>query len=167
MRVLGALVLSMAAAAVTPFLSTRGTAPATSAQTREWPHEFRGRSLTPVAMTDDDRRFLADFPGATARFTDGEHDIVLRWVETPTRKLHPAEDCYRGWGYELSQSRIHDDADGTRWRCFDARRDGRKREVCEQLRDLEGTHFTDVSSWYWSATLHRTTGPWLVTTVSR
>jgi hypothetical protein len=166
-KVLGALLTSMAAAALAPFLSPRDVSTTTATQPREWPHEFRGRPLRPVPLTGDDRRFLADFPGAAARFTDGEYDIVLRWVEQPTRRLHPAEDCYRGWGYELSQSRVHDDEDGTRWRCFDARKGGNEREVCEQLRDLEGTHFTDVSSWYWSATMRRTLGPWLVTTVAR
>jgi hypothetical protein len=167
MKVAGALLLSMAAAALTPMLDRRDAAPTAPSQSREWPHEFRGRPLVRVPMNEDERRFLADFPGIVARFSDGEHDIIMRWVDRPTRKLHPAEDCYRGWGYELSQSRIHDDADGTLWRCFTARKDGRAREVCEQLRDLEGTHFTDVSSWYWAATLRQTTGPWLVTTVSR
>ena len=166
MKFAGTLLISMAVAALTPLLASRETrtAPASSPA---WPHEFRGRPLIEMPMTADERRFLADFPGTVARFSDGEHDIIMRWVHQPTRRLHPAEDCYRGWGYELSQSRIHNDGDGSQWRCFTARMGGRDREVCEQMRDLEGTHFTDVSSWYWSATLRKTTGPWLVTTVSK
>ena len=167
MKLAGALLLSMAAAAITPLLARHDNPRAVLAPLREWPHEFRGRPLIEIPMNEDERRFLADFPGAVARFSDGENDILMRWVHLPTRRLHPAEDCYRGWGYEVSQSRIHNDRDGTQWRCFTARIGGKEREVCEQLRDLEGTHFTDVSSWFWSATLHETTGPWLVTTVSR
>jgi hypothetical protein len=167
MKRMGLLLLSMAAAALAPLIAKHDVLPADDARVREWPHEFRGHPLVRVPLDDDEQRFLKDFPGAVARFSDGEHDIIMRWVDQPTRRLHPAEDCYRGWGYELSESKIRADGDGTQWRCFTARNGGRERSVCEQLRDLEGAHFTDVSSWYWSATLGRTTGPWLVTTVSR
>jgi hypothetical protein len=119
-----------------------------------------------VPLADSERRFLAGFPGDVARFTDGERDLILRWVTQPTRRLHPADDCYRAWGYDVSPPTIRADRDGVRWRCFAARKNGRGRRVCEQVRDAEGAHWTDVSSWYWAATLDRTTGPWLVTTVS-
>ena len=161
------LLVSMAAAALTPLFAGHEVQPSAHAQAREWPHEFRGHPLIRVPLNLDEQRFLEDFPGAVARFTDGEHDILMRWVDRPTRRLHPAEDCYRGWGYEVAESKIRADDDGTQWRCFTARSGTRERTVCEQLRDLEGAHFTDVSSWYWSATLGRTTGPWLVTTISR
>jgi len=161
------LFVSMTAAALTPLFASDEVARFTSAQAREWPHEFRGRPLSDVPLDEKERRLLEDFPGAVARFSDGEHDILLRWVDQPTRRLHPAEDCYRGWGYEVSESKIRNDGDGTQWRCFTARLGNDERTVCEQLRDLEGAHFTDVSSWYWSATLGRTAGPWLVTTISR
>lgn len=167
MNTLRTLMLSMIVAALTPFLATSERTHQESRETLEWPHEFRGRPLTRVDLNEDERRFLADFPGSVARFTDGEYDIIMRWVREPTRRLHPAEDCYRGWGYEVSQSRIHNDGDGTRWRCFKARLGDQEREVCEHMRDLEGQHFTDVSAWYWSATLHETGGPWLVTTIAR
>lgn len=167
MKHVAMLLLSMTVAALTPLFAAREVARTADAQVREWPHEFRGHPLVRVPLSHDEQRFLTDFPGAVARFSDGEHDIIMRWVDQPTRRLHPAEDCYRGWGYELSESKIHADGDGTQWRCFTARSGARERRVCEQLRDLEGAHFTDVSSWYWSATLGRTTGPWLVTTISR
>lgn len=166
MKTVGTLMLSMIAAALTPLLASE-RAHSESGAPLEWPHEFRGRPLMRVEFNDDARRFLANFPGSVARFTDGEYDIIMRWVHEPTRRLHPAEDCYRGWGYEVAQSRIHNDGDGTRWRCFKAKLGAQEREVCEQMRDLEGQHFTDVSAWYWSATLHETDGPWLVTTISR
>ncbi len=132
-----------------------------------WPHEFQGRPLTQLPLDAEEQRFLSGFPGAVARFTDGQRDVVLRWVTRPTRLLHPAEDCYRGIGYEVSEARIHSDRNGARWRCFEARREGSARSVCEQLRDLEGALWTDVSSWYWAATLQQTQGPWLVTSISQ
>jgi hypothetical protein len=99
--------------------------------------------------------------------TDGERDFVMRWVTQPTRRLHPAEDCYRAWDYATSTPRIRADRNGARWRCFDERHDGGDtNEICEQLRDTEGAHWTDVSAWYRAATLHRTAGPWLVITVA-
>jgi hypothetical protein len=101
-----------------------------------------------------------------ARFTDGERDIVMRWVTQPTRRLHPAEDCYRGLGYTVDTSRIVTDADRARWRCFKASRKQDAREVCEQLQDQEGGRWTDVSAWYWAALLQQSNGPWLVTTAS-
>jgi len=131
-----------------------------------WPREFQGRPLTRVPLTEAEHRFLSGFPGDVARFTDGERDIILRWVTQPTRRLHPADDCYRAWGFSVSESKIHADRDGVRWRCFGAGKNGARREVCEQVRDAEGAHWSDISSWYWAATLDRTTGPWLVTTVS-
>jgi len=167
MKRLALLLLSMTAASLTPLFAARDVGHIANVQVREWPHEFLGHPLIRVPLNHDEQRFLDDFPGAVARFSDGEHDIIMRWVDQPTRRLHPAEDCYRGWGYEVSESKIRRDGDGTQWRCFTARTGARERSVCEQVRDLEGTHFTDVSSWYWAATLGRTTGPWLVTTISR
>lgn len=159
------LLLCAALAALTPMLA-RAPRAATSAPPA-WPAQFEGRPLRRLEMTADERRMLAGFPGDVARFTDGERDIVLRWVTQPTRQLHPAEDCYRGFGFTTAAARIEADRDGVRWRCFTASKDGATREICEQLRDADGAHWTDVSAWYWDATLERTHGPWLVTTVTR
>jgi len=156
-------------AALIPFaVDVLGGAPraAAAGALPPWPREFQGRPLTPVPLAESERRFLAGFPGGVARFTDGERDVLLRWVTQPTRRLHPADDCYRAWGFTVGPPVIRADRDGVRWRCFTARKDGAQREVCEQVRDAEGTHWTDMSSWYWAATLDRTAGPWLVTTLS-
>src|SRR4029077_21235103 len=91
------LLVSMAGAALTPLFAGHEFRPSAHAQAREWPHEFRGHPLVRVPLNLDEQRFLEDFPGVVARFTDGEHDILMRWVDRPTRRLHPAEDCYRGW----------------------------------------------------------------------
>jgi hypothetical protein len=161
------LYVTMALAAAAPwFVTQRSPQTAEASTARAWPHEFEGRPLAPVPLTAEESRFLGDFPGAVARFTDGRRDILMRRVSLPTRKLHPAGDCYRGWGFEVGAARIHTDRDGGLWRCFTASRDGATRKVCEQIRDAEGRSFTDVSSWYWSASLGRTRAPWLVVTVA-
>ena len=131
-----------------------------------WPSHFQGRMLSELPLSARESEFLSGFPGAVARFTDGERDIVMRWVTQPTRRLHPAEDCYRGLGYSVSTPRIVADNDGGRWRCFAATRKDAAHEVCEQLQDLEGRRWTDVSAWYWAAVLERSRGPWLVTTAA-
>jgi hypothetical protein len=167
MRLPRALLLSALLAALVPLLANPAAGVRTVA-TPPWPHEFQGRPLTPLELSADERRLLADFPGAVARFTDGERELVMRWVTRATRQLHPAEDCYRAWGYTTTPARIRADRDGVRWRCFDARKGelGSTREICEEIRDPEGGHWTDVSAWYWAATLRRTAGPWLATTVA-
>lgn len=159
------LLLACACAAIAPVFS--GDQQHIAAETvPRWPTHFQGRMLHELPMNERERNVLAGFPGAVSRFTDGERDIVMRWVTQPTRRLHPAEDCYRGLGFETSQSHIVSDGDGTQWRCFTASRDGEHRQVCEQLQDSEGGRWTDVSAWYWAAALKRSEGPWLVTTVA-
>jgi hypothetical protein len=162
------LVCAALLAALTPFAggSSGVAGDVIPATLPPWPHELQGRALTRVPLAESERRFLAGFPGDVARFTDGERDVILRWVTQATRRLHPADDCYRAWGYAVSTPTIRADRDGVRWRCFTARKDGRERRVCEHVRDTEGAHWSDVSSWYWAATLDRSPGPWLVTTVS-
>ena len=161
------LLASMVLAAIAPlFAAHHGRAHPAAMALPAWPHEFEGRPLIPVALTAEQKKFLGDFPGAAARFSDGERDILLRWVAQPTRRLHPAEDCYRGWGFAVAASRIRADRDGRRWRCFEVTREGVTRQVCEQISDAEGANYTDVSSWYWDATLQRTQAPWLVVTVA-
>jgi hypothetical protein len=162
------LILAMALATVTPLLGRQPTADAHPyVVLPAWPHEYQGEPLRRVAMSEEELRLLTEFPGTVAHFTDGRRDILMRWVTQATRRLHPAEDCYRAWGFDVAPPRIQPDRDGSRWRCFVATRNGVRREVCEQIRDAEGVYFSDVSAWYWSAMLDRSHGPWLVTTVAR
>jgi hypothetical protein len=131
-----------------------------------WPTHFQGRMLQELELTSHERAFASDFPGTVARFTDGERDIVMRWVSQPTRRLHPAEDCYRALGYAIASARIIEDAQHSRWRCFHVSHQQDRREVCEQLQDQDGAYWTDTSAWYWAALFRRSSGPWLVTTVA-
>ena len=170
MNQLGGLSLAIALAACCPLLAPRIQGESREHAVPAWPHEFDGKPLVSVNLGEDERRLLGSFPGAVARFSDGERELLMRWVTQPTRRLHPAEDCYRGWGFEVSQSRVRADRDGSRWRCFTATRvhsaENQAREVCEQIRDREGGFFTDVSSWYWAATMGRSVGPWLSVSVA-
>jgi hypothetical protein len=165
--VLYALVAACVFAALAPALSRNESDSRTTLDVQpRWPTHFQGRMLTELPLSAREQTFLDGFPGAVARFTDGERDIVMRWVTQPTRRLHPAEDCYRGLGFAVSAARIVTDNDGARWRCFGATRTDAAHEVCEQLQDLEGQRWTDVSAWYWAAVLERSRGPWLVTTAA-
>ena len=153
-----------AASALLP-APARGAVVATSF---EWPHDWDGRPLRPLALSAVEHRFAERFPGAIARMTDGEQTLVMRQVNAPTRMLHPAADCYRALGWRIQQTRLESDAAGRRWRCFvgvDA--DGRKLRVCERIVDAQGVAFTDTSAWYWAAASGESAGPWQAVTLAR
>ncbi len=133
----------------------------------EWPTEWQGRALRPMALSAVEQRFAARFPGRIARLTDGEQVLVWRAVRAPTRMLHPATDCYRGLGYRIAQARLEADATQQLWRCFVAERDGQKLRVCERIVDAQGRVFTDASSWFWAAQLGQSMGPWQAITTAR
>jgi hypothetical protein len=143
-------------------------APAGAARGAEWPTEWDGRALRPLASGEVEQRFAARFPGAMARLTDGERQFVMREVREPTRMLHPATDCYRASGFRIDGARLEVDARQRRWRCFDATRGGERLRVCERIVGADGEAFTDSSSWFWAALLGRSRGPWqAVTTAER
>jgi hypothetical protein len=136
-------------------------APATVASFQEWPSQWDGVPLRPMALGAVEQRFADRFPGAIARLTDGRQTLVLRRVDAPTRMLHPAADCYRALGYRIADTRLERDAERRLWRCFDTEgHDGQKLRVCERIVDAQGTAFTDTSDWYWAAATGRSTGPW-------
>ena len=76
-----------------------------------------------------------------------------RWT-APTRMLHPAADCYRGWAGASAGSGWN----STTQAAAVALLRGRTRRrapvrVCERIVDAEGRGFTDTSAWYWAALL--------------
>ena len=143
-------------------------APMAIAPFHEWPSEWDGVRLRPLALGEVEQRFADRFPGAIARMTDGERMFVLRQVNTPTRMLHPAADCYRALGFRIAQVRLERDAEARLWRCFDAERRGTsKLRVCERIVDAEGRAFTDTSAWYWSAVGGQSQRPWQAVTLAR
>ena len=114
------MVLLLALAAALPLLAPTASRADGTARHVEWPTQWDGRALRPLAMSEVEQRFAARFPGAIARFSDGERVIVLRRVEQPTRMLHPAADCFRGLGYRIERAGLERDAQQRLWRCFDA-----------------------------------------------
>jgi hypothetical protein len=129
----------------------------------EWPTHFRDRPLTQLPLGALEERFARRFPGAIARFSDGERLLVMRHVTRPTRQLHPAEDCFRALGYRLERPVPMVDASGDQWRCFVAEREGNRVRVCERIHDSGANAWTDTSAWFWAAQYGG--GPWWAITV--
>lgn len=148
--------LSCALAAAAPALPRPGPAPQKHVFPG-WPRSFQGQALRELSLTPLEERFASGFPGRIARFTDGRREIVLRWVDAPTRLLHPAADCFRGAGHEVGEPRLHRDAEGRLWSEFRA---GPYR-VRERIEGPAGS-WTDPGAWSWSAG----EGPWWAWTVT-
>ena len=77
-----------AIAALMPFVSARFETPATGAAAVTfpgWPSIFEGKTLTPLPLSATEKKFATGFPGRIARFSDGEHEIIIRWVTEATR----------------------------------------------------------------------------------
>ena len=137
-----------------------------SASFSKWPETFAGRELERVPLSEREKFFKRGFPGDIARFSDGRREIVMRWVKAPTRKLHPASDCFRAIGYKIKHLPHQTDLKGIAWGCFQATRLTESLRVCEKIFDESGTSWTDPSSWFWAAILKKTQGPWWAITVA-
>ncbi len=133
---------------------------------QEWPTEFEGKPLSPLPMTEKERGFNQDFPGKIGRFTDGSREILIRYIERPSRKVHASADCLRGSGYNVEPRPISRDQNGQLWGCVLAEQDGMKYKVCERMYDESGNSWYDVSSWFWSVLLKNSQGPWWAITVA-
>lgn len=153
-----AVALAIAAGAI-PLLPD--AAPQRTTGQPSWPVAFEGRRLTRLPPAPEDRFLARQFPGDVARFSDGRRQIVLRRVAAATRTLHPASDCFRAIGYSVAPAAMRLAPDGRPASCFTAARDGKVLLACEQIRDASGAEsWPDISSWYWSALLGRSQGPW-------
>jgi hypothetical protein len=86
--------------------------------------------------------------------------LVLRFVWRATRRLHPAEDCFRGAGYRITPLPIRVDERGREWSGFVGEKNGRILTVRQCVISAPGedlsraeTYTTrswpDVSNWYW------------------
>lgn len=154
-----AFALAALAAACAPMVSARrqpGPLPTAVA----WPSRFEGRRVTVLPPAPEDALLAGRFPGRTARFSDGRRQIVLRRLDAATRRLHPARDCFRATGHAIAPAPTRVSSDGRAASCFAAARGGRTLLVCEHVRDARGRSWPDISSWYWSALLGTSNGPW-------
>jgi len=143
------------------------SADADTARSRASSTAFPGWAAGPVSPDWEklkpsarDARFSKDFPGETGIFSDGVTTYVIRWLDHPTRRLHPASDCLRALGYEITPRPLREKSDTTLWSTCEATRDGATVRVYERLLGADGRSWTDVSTWFWHASLGRAAGPW-------
>jgi len=158
-------IIACLAAGFSPLLPTSERAPQ-KFDFPGWPDHFEGRALTLLPLTDRETRFEKDYPGRIGRFSDGEREVVLRFVAEKTRQLHPSAECFKAIGYEVAFKPMWIDKESIRWGCFNARRGNEELWVYERIHDDTGNSWTDVSAWYWSATLRNTEGPWWAVTIA-
>lgn len=153
-------------AAAAPFLHRQG---ADQARVQPafpgWPDTFAGAPLHELPLSVRERQLLKGFPGRIGRFAGTRSELVIRWVTSETRMLHPASDCYRAMGYTVKPLPLYVDSGGRRWGAFKATRAGQGVYVREQIADVAGQCFSDVSAWYWSALMGKSEGPWWAFTV--
>jgi hypothetical protein len=152
--------VAVALAALAPLIKRTGSDRGVAATFPGWPTHLDGIALTSMPLTPREDLFVRGFPGRVGRFTDGQREIIIRWVTTPTRLLHPATDCFRGVGFAITPLPARR-ADGAAVAsCFKATRNGESLTVCESLRDDHAGRWPDVSAWYWHALLGSGGGPW-------
>jgi hypothetical protein len=125
-----------------------------------WPAAYEGQPLARLSPGPQDDWFARDFPGKVARFTTHDRQVVVRWVNSPTRRLHPANHCFAGAGYSLEPLPMRRSADGELMSCFVARKGAEELNVCEQVRASSGGSWPDVSAWYWHALAAPATEAW-------
>lgn len=166
MRLLRLLIVLHGLAAMVPLLSPRSHSAPTTQAFVGWPQQFESRPLLELGLSEQERLFVQEFPGRVGRFTDGSREIVMRWINRPSRNLHPAQDCLKGVGYRVTPRPLRVDAAGHHWGCVRAERDGHALTVCERVHDEAGGSWSDVSSWYWTAMLGKSPGPWWAVTVA-
>ena len=157
-------------AAVVPLLQVESGQIDFSANFPGWPEQFNGIPLQQitlsVTLSEREDAFIEDFSGPIACFTDGEQEIIIRWIARPSNILS-AWDCFHRTDYTLSFGPIWRDQDGYPWRTFEASTPDETLQVLEHIYDDTGQSWTDISSWYWAALLRKTTGPWWIVTIIR
>jgi hypothetical protein len=154
------------AAALAPLIGAIETPAATRDTFPGWPGEWAGKELTALPMSDKEKGFGSGFPGRIGRFSDGGREIILRYVERPSRLLHPSADCLRGSGFEVSPQPARRDENGRLWGCVMAQGNGDRYRVCEHIYDANGGSWYDVSSWFWTVLWRGEKGPWWAVTVA-
>jgi len=152
-------------AALAPLARSFLGEPATGAAFPGWPTHFETRPLTLLPLTPLEETLQQEFPGRVGRFSDGQREIILRWVTQETRKLHSSSDCFKANGYRIEALPLKRDGEAL-WSRFVATRGKVRLEVAERIYTESGGQWSDVSAWYWAAQLGRTHGPWWAVTVA-
>ncbi len=122
--------------------------------------------LHPLPSTEAEVAFARSFPGTLSSHLWGNDQVILRRVTVATRRLHPSRDCLRAAGFETTEALTVSHGDGSQWARFNASRNGERWTVHERITTSQnGSSWTDVSAWYWSALFHPLNGPWQAETV--
>ncbi len=153
-------------AGAVPFFNPTPSASSLVNTMPEWPEEYLNDVHKTTPLTQKETQFYTRFPGDIIKFTGGRTDYVIKRVTKPTRKLHPASDCYRGSGYTVTAEPVFIDETGRRWGQFTAVKESTTIVVKERIYNDQGQHWTDVSEWFWTALMNKTTGPWWVVTTA-
>lgn len=168
-RVIDRLIL-LAAALLAPLQMMRNPEPALPFPAAPPPAEFTFNGLTlplvSLPHSAEEAAFARSFPGSLSSHKWGDGQVILRRVTTATRKLHPSRDCLRAAGYQTTDSVTVRGADRHAWSRFTATREGTRLIVHERIiSEQDGSSWTDVTAWYWSALRHPLNGPWRAETV--
>lgn len=125
-----------------------------------WPELEPGVTLPTLPVSETERGFARSFPGRIAKFGDARRQYIVRFITSPTRRVHPAEDCFRASGFAIEHlARCPKKLSGS-GACFIAEKDGSKLTVEERITDRDQKTFADVSAWYWAAVRGTSVGPW-------
>ncbi|MDX2112011.1 MAG: archaeosortase/exosortase family protein [Verrucomicrobiota bacterium] len=163
--VVSGFLLVIVAASLHPLMKSFSGEPAESKSLSFAPISIASLKLpegnwTPLPLTAVDARWAATFPGEVLLYGDGEGRLIVRRVEVLTRRLHPAEDCFRGMGFKIADRRLIREGISS-WATFTATKVNTTYSVRERIQDTSGNSWTDVSAWFWHAMLGKSTGPWL------
>lgn len=133
---------------------------------------FDGARLKATSMAPKEQEFYRDFPGDVFFFRlegRSQETVFLRYTESPTRKLHPAETCLRAQGLSVSDKQSVrnivselSDKPLTWSRCV-VSKERRTTEVLQTVISLStGKNYSSIPTWYWLTTFSsEDAGPWL------
>lgn len=163
-------VLFACAAVLAPLLALTTPRTPGPAELGKPPSLFTYQGLTlplrPLPQTAAESAFAKSFPGTLSSHRWGDAQVILRRVKVATRRLHPSADCLRAAGFATTDAFVVSLGDGSRWARFHATKDGLRLTVHERITsERDGSNWTDVSAWYWSAIRHPLNGPWQAETV--
>ena len=153
-------------AAIIPFYNPDSSALPELSTVPDWPVEYLSLKHKKTELTSKEQQFYKNFPGRMIKLSSGNTEYVIKLVTKPTRKLHPASDCYKGFGYSITPGPVMRDENGNHWSSFTATKMESRVLVKERVYNESGQNWPDVSGWFWSAMFNKKSGPWWVVTVS-
>ncbi len=135
------------------------------AQFPGWSEAINLSEVNKEPLTEREKAFEKGFPGRIARFTKAHTDIVVRWLYRRSRKLHPANDCFRGMGYSITPMRPVRDETGHQWSRFKATKGKESVYVFERIYNSKGRSWSTVSEWNWYTLWKDAQPPWWCITI--